>query len=287
MKKIFLGIILLVVVALVGLLTLRFLSGDEDTWLCQDGQWVKHGNPSASMPSSECGQTLRPSDFRATGNLVKDNPGQKTGVWYLVYERPGAAALTVELVFDAGSRCTYDIIPGAENVPCGDLSGVENGYQAKVVGKTEAGKILVNTAIITPQPPAQKTIKLYYYNQIQDIGMGGGSQTCSSDAVLPVNREVAVSQTPIQDAVNLLLQGQLTAQEKKDGFTTEFPNRDFKLLGANLKDGILTLEFTTVPGFTTGGACRVGILANQIIKTAKQFSGVAEVRFKPEELFQP
>jgi len=32
---------------------LRLLSG-EDSWLCQNGQWIKHGSPSAPMPSAEC-----------------------------------------------------------------------------------------------------------------------------------------------------------------------------------------------------------------------------------------
>lgn len=27
----------------------------EDTWLCENGQWTKHGNPSAEMPTEKCG----------------------------------------------------------------------------------------------------------------------------------------------------------------------------------------------------------------------------------------
>jgi len=33
---------------------LRIGSGDEDTWLCQNNQWVKHGQPSAGMPTVAC-----------------------------------------------------------------------------------------------------------------------------------------------------------------------------------------------------------------------------------------
>jgi spore germination protein GerM len=33
---------------------LRLLGGDEDTWLCRDGQWVKHGNPSSPKPTAPC-----------------------------------------------------------------------------------------------------------------------------------------------------------------------------------------------------------------------------------------
>jgi hypothetical protein len=30
------------------------LGGDEDTWICANNQWVKHGNPSAAMPTTIC-----------------------------------------------------------------------------------------------------------------------------------------------------------------------------------------------------------------------------------------
>jgi spore germination protein GerM len=93
--------------------------------------------------------------------------------------------------------------------------------------------------------------------------------------------------TPIKDAISLLIKGELTEEERAQGFTTEFPNEDFKLLDVNLKDGVLYLEFTEVPGFTTGGSCRISLLTNQIIKTAKQFLGVNEVVLLPESIFQP
>ncbi len=128
----------------------------------------------------------------------------------------------------------------------------------------------------------RKEVQLYYYNQLEDK-----ETSCGIDYVLPVKREVDLSQTPIQDTINLLIKGEITEQEKKEGFTTEFPNKDFKLIGANLDNGTLFLEFTEVPGFTVGGSCRVSILANQIIKTAKQFSGVNDVILLPDSIFQP
>lgn len=33
-----------------------FLRGNEDTWLCVEGQWVAHGHPSAPQPTTGCGQ---------------------------------------------------------------------------------------------------------------------------------------------------------------------------------------------------------------------------------------
>ena len=69
---------------------------------------------------------------------------------------------------------------------------------------------------------------------------------------------------------------------------TEFPNKDFTLLSSDLSsDGILTLQFSEVPGFTDGGSARILLLSNLIKKTALQFPGVKEVVFAPETLFQP
>lgn len=55
MKKSKTLIILLFLVVILGtLFTIRLISGDEDTWLCEKGTWVKHGNPSATMPTKAC-----------------------------------------------------------------------------------------------------------------------------------------------------------------------------------------------------------------------------------------
>lgn len=39
-------------VLFVGLLL--FLRAQEDTWICQNGGWERHGVPSAPMPTSVC-----------------------------------------------------------------------------------------------------------------------------------------------------------------------------------------------------------------------------------------
>ncbi len=50
----------IIVAALIALvLFVRFgLGGNEDTWLCDNGQWVRHGNPSAPMPATSCGRSV-------------------------------------------------------------------------------------------------------------------------------------------------------------------------------------------------------------------------------------
>lgn len=152
------------------------------------------------------------------------------------------------------------------------------------------GWLLWPSPTTSPTPtPTTRTVSLYYYNETRDkeLAQNGEGVACSREAVLPVSREILHTNTPIQDTINELIKGEITSSETAQGFKTEFPHSDFRLLGANLKDGLLILEFTEVPGFTGGGSCRVTILANQIIKTAQQFPEVSEVVLKPESLFQP
>ena len=50
MKKI-IAVSLLFIILIGFLLVLR---GDEDTWICSGGHWIRHGNPTASMSTSKC-----------------------------------------------------------------------------------------------------------------------------------------------------------------------------------------------------------------------------------------
>lgn len=133
----------------------------------------------------------------------------------------------------------------------------------------------------------QKTlVSLFFYNLNKDKQIDEYIP-CSRDAVLPVNREINKTQTPIQDTIRLLLAGGLTNEEKSSGFNTEFPLEEVELKGANLNNGTLTLEFNDPLSKTTGGSCRASLLWFQIEKTALQFEEVKKVEFKPDFLFQP
>jgi len=47
------------------LLFVRFVfGGDEDAWICSDGQWIKHGNPSSQAPTTPC---MRDSAVQGNG----------------------------------------------------------------------------------------------------------------------------------------------------------------------------------------------------------------------------
>jgi hypothetical protein len=48
-------IIIFGIITITAALILRFsLGGPEDSWICVNGEWVKHGMPSAPMPTEQC-----------------------------------------------------------------------------------------------------------------------------------------------------------------------------------------------------------------------------------------
>lgn len=136
--------LLFTIIVFIGVFVLMFfIRGSEDTWICSEGKWLKHGNPSAPMPTSGCGTEESGASARINfdewGHLVKDNPGMKPGVWFLVYEKPGKPALTAELQFDSESVCEYN----GDKGKCPDVlllssaltrvRGIETGGVVKVI----------------------------------------------------------------------------------------------------------------------------------------------------------
>lgn len=54
MKKIIFLILAILAISVFALIIRLTAGGSEDTWLCQDGQWVKHGNPASAQPVGNC-----------------------------------------------------------------------------------------------------------------------------------------------------------------------------------------------------------------------------------------
>lgn len=222
-------------------------------------------------------------NFRKSGRLVKDNPGIKPGVWHLLYEMPGAPAVSKELRFDENSYLFIN-----EKSQAYSESLLYNGLYVVIEGLEQNNIVQVKylNELADIDPPMKTTVKLYYYNPEKDKD-ATGNILCSRQGLVSVDRQIAITNDPIEDTVKLLLRGELTVNEKAQGISTEYPLSGVELVGADLKNGVLTLELSDPQNKTGGGSCRIGVLWFQIEATAKQFQGVNQVKFKPEELFQP
>lgn len=58
-RKFFLIVLIIGVIIFVWAL----IRGPEDAWICENGQWVKHGVPWAPMPTEPCGQEKEITNF--------------------------------------------------------------------------------------------------------------------------------------------------------------------------------------------------------------------------------
>lgn len=218
--------------------------------------------------------------FVAQGHLVKDNPGLTPGVWYLVYEEPGFAALSVPLSFDTTSRC------GVENAfeAC---TGLLQGDHVRVEGSRREGRPVLVKEIVFMNPKERNIpIRLFYYDPKKDTDENG-NLLCGARGLVAVPRVLPYTTMPLTEAIKLLLRGDISDAERAAGVTSEFPMIGVRLEKAVIENSIATLTFSDEQGKTSGGSCRVGILGAQIEATTKQFPTVKEVKFEPEELFQP
>ncbi|MGE3855683.1 MAG: hypothetical protein AB7G21_01850 [Dehalococcoidia bacterium] len=76
---------------------------------------------------------------------MRDNPGLPPGQWHLLFERPGAPALTRLLIFDASSSCSA----AGVRVPCDTL---QEGARVTVQGDAEGNAVHVTTLRVERGP---------------------------------------------------------------------------------------------------------------------------------------
>lgn len=131
-----------------------------------------------------------------------------------------------------------------------------------------------------------RTVTLYYYSPEKDMDAGGNVR-CSETGLVPVERTIASTTNIIGETMQLLILGGLTAEERAQGVTTEFPLRGVVLERSELDRGVLRLTFADSENRLSGGSCRIGIIRAELERTAKQFPGVMSVEFLPEGLLEP
>jgi putative hemolysin len=133
-KKTVFCVVLIVLIVAVSILVLRFLT-PEDTWICEDNQWIKHGSPDSPMPLSGCGGNNVSFNFSKTGNITNfDTTTQmESQSWRLLYEEPGAPAISV--MFVPVGDCKYYYLDGSID-SCFNAAGIlYNGQRIKMEGE--------------------------------------------------------------------------------------------------------------------------------------------------------
>jgi len=179
----------------------------------------------------------------ANGTVLAQAPAQAQGDWMTTEFVPFA----VDLPFAAPATATGVLIVEKDNP-----SGLpENADDRRI-------PVRFSTTAAETQ-----SVTLYYYNPNKDKDQQGNI-LCSAQGLVAVERTIPKTITPLADSIKLLLQGNLTAQEKAQGVTTEFPLAGVSLTSAAITNGVATLTFADPQNKTVGGSCRVGVLWKQL-----------------------
>lgn len=105
MKKILLVLVPVFVVVLGGLWWLRASGGGEDDWVCVDGVWVQHGNPTSPAPESGCGDVGTMDTETVQEQSIEQAITEQLGI---KYNRP-AEDITVTVGTDTGRYAKGDV----------------------------------------------------------------------------------------------------------------------------------------------------------------------------------
>lgn len=157
--------------------------------------------------------------------------------------------------------------PGTEST---EKSGAENKSESNrnAIAKSDANKSQSQQETKESAAVPKKTEVTLYFITIDSDGSVNRKS---------VKRSLAKSDSPLTDSINTLLQGP-SLDEKSKNMMTLIPNGT-KLLGASVKNGTATLNFSENFEFNTVGV--EGYIAQlmQIVFTATEFPTVKNVQF--------
>jgi putative hemolysin len=90
-------------ILIIGIIAFQRFRSSEDSWVCEDGTWVKHGNPSSPMPSYACSDGDEVLDSEAgVANPAAKNCLDKGGELKQLEETAGTLGICH---FPDGSEC--------------------------------------------------------------------------------------------------------------------------------------------------------------------------------------
>lgn len=104
MKKLFILIVFFFISIPLLLFSIRLLTG-EDNWICQKGEWVKHGQPSSSKPEKECPEPLVIINEQTIYLTIAETPEEKSKGLSNQQSMPDSQGMI--FVFDQAGRHSF------------------------------------------------------------------------------------------------------------------------------------------------------------------------------------
>jgi len=266
--------------------------GSEDGWLCSDGQWIKHGNPSAAMPTTGCGDNQvkpttpssdKPTVPKSDANIIVDSP--KSGEELTSPFKITGQARVFESQFnyrlkdlsgkvlaegtghanapDMGQFGRFDIDVNYTNTSDTDADLEVFDFFAK-----DGSEIDMVSIPVKLKASDTITLKIFFNSSKFDPEV-------SCNKVFPVDRVIPKTSSVAKAAIEELLKGP-TENEKTDGYSTSI-NAGVKLNKISIVNGVATADFDETLQNQVGGSCRVSSIRAEITETLKQFSSIKDV----------
>ena len=271
-------------------LLIRTWSGEDD-WICDGEKWVKHGNPSAPMPTSGCGLEKKgryvitsPKANEEVGMPMiiegEAMPGFENTFSYRILDEDGSflheSSITLQSDFGVYSpfKITVDY-PYAKG-----RTGAIEVFEYSAKDGSEVDKVMVP---IVFKKFDLAEVKVFFKNKNNDPNV------LNCNKVDSVTRRVLKSQDLPKSAIEELLKGP-SHVEYQNTFMTSI-NEGVKLQKLEIENGVATADFDGRLQEEVGGSCRVGVIRAQITQTLKQFDYVKKVIIsvngRSEDVLQP
>jgi hypothetical protein len=309
-------LIILAIIVVGAIAYLKFSS--EDTWLCENGAWVKHGQPSEPMPIAGCGipqnenennninntnlnannTNAAPGEINVKVDSLKagdtvTNPLTITGsarTWYF------EASFPIKLLDETGKEIAATPAQAQGDWMTSDwvpFKAILNFTSAK----DQKGTLVLMNDNPSGIPEKQEKFEIPVQIKATDtiaVKVFFGSETKNPGAtdckkVFPVERQITKTTATAKASLEELLKGP-TQEELDQKYFTSI-NSGVKLQKITIKDSIAYADFDETLEKAVGGSCRVAAIASQITETLKQFSSIKNVVIsingRTEDILQP
>jgi hypothetical protein len=290
MKKIILLVILMIAIGA----ALILLRGDEDNWICQNGQWVKHGNPSKPMPTTLCeGQ----KEVREIELYLPTAGDQTVGTKFVIYGKGRAFENVINYRISSDSGEQLYLGSFMTNAPDAGIFGyfdqeVDLAKLLKTIPpvirldvlelSAKDGSDIHKTSFRLNVDQSVTAVFAYFSNNNLDPEI-------SCNKTFAVARLVPKTQSVLKAAIEELLNGP-TPVEAKLGFGTLI-NPGVTINSVKISGDTATIDFSKKIEENAGGSCRIAAIRSQIANTAKQFpnikNAVISVEGRTEDALQP
>jgi hypothetical protein len=281
--------------AVLAIFVIRFISG-EDGWICQKGEWVKHGNPSDSKPENDCGNEKKENQNEnnkqkdsnifngqksESGNIIVSSPSSQEEIGFPLIVKGEASVFENQFSIRLKEK-SGRILASVPAYAKGQDAGKFGAFQEEIgylTPKNTEGILEVFDESMKDGSEIDKVqipVKLPRIESMAiKIFVGKIPKNTDCKEVYPIERRILKTPAVGKLAISELLKG-ITETEKMKGYFTNL-NSGIELDNLTIENGIAKADFSGKMEEGIGGSCKAEGIQAQITQTLKQFPTVKSV----------